>query len=600
MDSDREPKLPTTVTRRPFTWGPSDGLKAGGIGRAATDELRLLFRKGAAQFRLDKATRPWITAQLRLYGVPFDIECIVPTPEVEAAEHALRLKCKAAVEKHPQLVRQCKDKNFAKVEGGPTDEAAFDADRFLAKYFLDGLHGRPDRAKTKEPVALSLHVPCYDNLENAIQAIPGLAFHAPRHLGMSVVGWDTELDRGIEREFAKLSSGSDGISDVYTPTREAAYDFNRFLQKYFRVDVNGVATGTQDKEKPSAPVTLYSFFSAGFALVDAEVARMEEKYRLKEEEIRRQDEEWAAEDKARREEAVRSIYRPHHEFVARQKSGAAKPEVFTLDQLVGSYVVRWDGKDGANYSDQVNNQLTLDVFPAKSTHGVTASFSFGFFEGTMLLALSQREVVLLRDEQKKDNPYAESDTKSDLVGTGYGRDEDERADIIDSLGFVISTANASPAGPAHPSTPTDKKRRVGDVADPWGVQAALAKRQKPNVRVKKEEDDDDENVGAKPLVKIKKEEEEEEDAKPLAKTDTEPSRFYFQFAYSIVEGYPDVDDENQNVGYIDFDMSSSSGAGVFHICCWFSGPQHFSIFKVAGEPSGNKEPMSWFEFDGRR
>ncbi|KAK3326941.1 hypothetical protein B0T19DRAFT_474813 [Cercophora scortea] len=652
-DSERKPRVPTKVTSRPFTWGPSDGLQAGGFDRAPTDELRLLFRKGAASFRLSKATRPWIKAQLQLYGIPFTNsdgqpelmetlkkafragKCNAPTPAVEAAERALRLKYKAAVENHHELVQQWKDKKFLELKGGPTEEAEFDVDRFLAKYFLNGLHGQPDRAKTKEPVALDLSIDCHDaTLKKAIQAIPGLAFHASDYLSMSVVGWDTELDRGIEREFAKLSSGQkSGDASLFTPTHEATYDFNRFLKKYFRVDVNGVATETQNEKKPSTPVTLQYLPSSGVSLVsefaakvpsfcvkhlglmlysggmvlgwdvakvEAEVARIEEKCRLRVEKDLREQEQRAAEDKAQREEEVRSIYRPHHEYVARKKSEVAKPADLAIDQLVGSYVVRWEGEEGAQYSDQVNNQLTLDVFPAKSAHGVTASFFFGVIEGAMLLALSEREVALLRDSEKKKDPYyEESQANLYVSGVGYGRDDNEGADAI-NLGYGISTGHGSADGPACPSTLTDKKRRVGDVADPWGVQAAMAKRQKQAVRVKKEEEEDedkDEQVGSKPLVKVKKE--EGEDAKPLAEIDTQPSRVYFQFAYNVVNGYPDVDDENEHVGYLDFDMSSSSGDGVFHVPRWF-GRQSFSIFKIDDEPSGDKQPLDWFEFGGRR
>lgn len=53
-----------------FTYD-KDGIKAGGFIRASFGELRLLFRKNASSARVRSATKPWVTAQLRLYGIPF-------------------------------------------------------------------------------------------------------------------------------------------------------------------------------------------------------------------------------------------------------------------------------------------------------------------------------------------------------------------------------------------------------------------------------------------------------------------------------------------------------------------------------------------------
>jgi len=69
MDFGR-PRSPEPVRSGVFTYG-RDGIKAGGISRESVSELRLLFRKNASRARVRAATKPWITAQLQLYGIPF-------------------------------------------------------------------------------------------------------------------------------------------------------------------------------------------------------------------------------------------------------------------------------------------------------------------------------------------------------------------------------------------------------------------------------------------------------------------------------------------------------------------------------------------------
>jgi hypothetical protein len=69
MDIER-PRTPEPVRSKAFTYG-KDGIKANDIPRASIPDLRLLFRKNAASSRLRAATKPWVTAQLQLYGIPF-------------------------------------------------------------------------------------------------------------------------------------------------------------------------------------------------------------------------------------------------------------------------------------------------------------------------------------------------------------------------------------------------------------------------------------------------------------------------------------------------------------------------------------------------
>jgi hypothetical protein len=69
MDFDRS-RSPEPVRSGIFTYG-KDGLRAGGFSPAPASELRLLFRKNASRARIRAATKPWVTAQLQLYGISF-------------------------------------------------------------------------------------------------------------------------------------------------------------------------------------------------------------------------------------------------------------------------------------------------------------------------------------------------------------------------------------------------------------------------------------------------------------------------------------------------------------------------------------------------
>ena len=69
MDIER-PRTPELVRSKAFTYD-KNGIKVNDIPRASILDLRLLFRKNAARSRVRTATKPWIMAQLQLYGIPF-------------------------------------------------------------------------------------------------------------------------------------------------------------------------------------------------------------------------------------------------------------------------------------------------------------------------------------------------------------------------------------------------------------------------------------------------------------------------------------------------------------------------------------------------
>ncbi|KAK4096434.1 hypothetical protein N658DRAFT_511206 [Parathielavia hyrcaniae] len=108
------------------------------------------------------------------------------------------------------------------------------------------------------------------------------------------------------------------------------------------------------------------------------------------------------------------------------------------------------------------------------------------------------------------------------------------------------------------------KRAVGQMADPWGVQAARAKRQ--------------------------------DMTNPSAQNEDRPNRVYLQFVYNDVNGYPNVDDRNEHIGYLDFDETGLAARGVL----LYDRQRHgLLISKVAERPERDEEPMDWYEFDGR-
>ncbi|GFF28930.1 hypothetical protein IFM61606_00411 [Aspergillus udagawae] len=84
----------------------------------------------------------------------------------------------------------------------PTTEANFDLDRFMAKYFLDGLNGKPDPKKTTEPIELCPFFEHLPRLITVVDSIPGL--HLIRVKGAwnseyTIVGWDIAKVMAIKK-----------------------------------------------------------------------------------------------------------------------------------------------------------------------------------------------------------------------------------------------------------------------------------------------------------------------------------------------------------------------------------------------------------------
>ncbi|KAK4215809.1 hypothetical protein QBC37DRAFT_281023, partial [Rhypophila decipiens] len=513
------------------------------------------------------------------------------TPEVDAIEESLRQKYAVSLEAHSKEVKLWEDRQFAEqARFGPSSEFFADKTRFMNKYFLDS-NGNPDRSKTVKPILIKCDA---GTVQSAITKIPGLVAHGWRDCGFyigskTLLGWETEMDRAVEHEFLKVASSTPpdltgilvpGPQDYDIATTEGNLDFNRFLQKYFPADMDGVASA----KKSSTPIRLLPHFDNGHLLAEAatrianlhvhqvkgrynkistiigrdateiraEIVRIEkdkEEYdlRMKEEEQRYEKERAARELEQEKEDWERAS-KPHREYIASCKP---KPGPLTLHDLTGSWIVRGE-KELASREQGV---LSLEISPVKSTHGVIASFEFGCVAGTMLLGLSRRSVDLLREEQPK------RDGESDDL-------DDESDDTEKSTRANIS------GGPS-----AGQKRELGAVADPWGVQAAMAKRQK----IKAEYHDDTGPLTAAPTL----------GAFDEVCSDT---NWY----------YPEKCKKDENLGYFDFDSSKVSAKGAFVLKGWWGAEgQPLSLFKVADRPKSrfsdgsDATPHEWYMYDGR-
>ncbi|KAM7203280.1 hypothetical protein V8F33_002271 [Rhypophila sp. PSN 637] len=608
----------------------------------------LLFRKNAARSRVAAATKPWITAQLRLYSIEFKStddknalwdtleaafkskKCQKSTLEVDAIEESLRRKYAVNLEAHSKEVKLWEDREFAeRAQFGPSSEFFADKTRFMNKYFLDS-NGNPDRSKTVKPILLKCDA---GTVKSAITKIPGLVAHGWRdcwfYIGSkTLLGWETEMDRAVEHEFLKVASS--------TPP-----DLTGVM--YFPVDMHGAASA----KKSSTLIRLLPHFDNGHLLAEAatriadlhvhpvkgrynrnhtiigrdateimaEIARIEkgkEEYdlRMKEQKQRYEAERAARELKQEKEDWER-FSKPHREYIASRKP---TPGPLTLQDLTGSWIVR--GEKELAFRER--GVLSLETFPAKSTHGVIASFEFECVAGTMLLGLSRRSVDLLREEQpKRDEESDDLDDESGNIsgGYGFGGGSSFPTNFTTRTATDPSTGQERSVG-ASPSA--GQKRELGAVADPWRVQAAMAKRQK----MKAESHDDIGPLTAAPTpraldeVCVKEEPQDRQPTQPPAALtsntpapiqDTHSTRVHYQFGYSDTNWYdPEECKKDENLGYFDFDSSRVSAKGAFVLESWWGAEgEPLSLFKVADRPKSrfsdgsDATPKEWYMYDGR-
>ncbi|KAH6635882.1 hypothetical protein F5144DRAFT_565711 [Chaetomium tenue] len=553
------------------------------IPQAQSHELRRLLLDRSEAAEKDPPNK-WSTTQLHLYGVSFkksspksDLKaaltiavlagkCEELTPAVAAVRDRLRTEYDAACER-------LGDKMFAEIEGGHGEEANADPPRFVAKHFLDA-HGRPDKEKTKIPLSFK----SYNNkieLDRVVASVPGLAIL--KTWSTVLVGWASTMEQGIEAEFSRLETFFSRKFDIHSA--QANVDLQLFLRKYLALNLDGSIITTD--ARPSDPVVLADFRlqkqnlaqeiiakAPGLHMkrhhetavigwnedkVDAEIASMEETARQEKEqeeaEERARLEKKEAEKKARWERRCKGYY----ELLAKQQGS---PRPIDLQHLPGSYRLRWHGEEGPkgeDYNDPYSDDevMRIDISHPKSPHGVKASFLLGQFEGVMLLGMSKSAVGRLRDAQPKNEDEDDLDDEGGLPRPPI------LAGFSDEKFFF----------PEDSSKGT--KRTLGGISDPYGVQAARAKRQRVDAPNQPEES-------------------------------LHPNRVYFQFACSEVEGYPLVDTRNEHVGHLDFDPTGLAAKGVFYLPQLLGPPaQHIEIFKVAEQPGPRKSPRPWYEYDGR-
>jgi len=552
--------------------------------------------------------------------------------------------------KYNEAFERLEDKLFNEIGDNPSREADCDERRFVAKYFQDA-QGRPDRSKTKEALCFTSYASWgyQQSLREVVETVPGLAIHLTED--KAVVGWVGTLQRAIEKEFSRLEDHykNGEFHERLSPqacyqSAQANLDLDLFLTKTLYVDKNGktLAKGKEllgpvlldrydlhsrnlpDDIISKVPGLLIEEYESIAVIgwdaksIKAEVERLKDTKRRMDEQEKREEEEARAGQESKRKARWDRQCKPYHDLVARQQQ---PPNPWEIQHIIGSYIVHWHGEEPKEYGDLNDPDSDLDVmrinvFPCKRcSHGLIASYWFGMFEGTMLLAKSKQELEWLREAQSKgsgrfgDISGSESDDDADDLGLGpSNRDSEERepggehdkARLI-RTGFETfygsrkavfgnnKTENKSARKPAEEKTkklPAEddkvkvktepaagQKRTIGDMSDPWGVEAARLKRQQM--------------MGGTSAP-----------AKP--NQDSNPNRIYFQFVAREVDGYPDVDDQNENVGHLDFDETRLGAKGQF---VWprFWGkdePQSISIFKVAEKPE--YPPDEWYMYDGRR
>ncbi|KAM7210512.1 hypothetical protein V8F06_014100 [Rhypophila decipiens] len=244
----------------------------------------------------------------------------------------------------------------------------------------------------------------------------------------------------------------------------------------------------------------------------------------------------------------------------------------------------------------------------------------------MLLGLSRRSVDLLREEQpKRDGESDDLDDESDDT------EKSTRANIYGGYdfgggssfptNFTTRTATDPFTGKGRSvgaSPSAGQKRELGAVADPWGVQAAMAKRQK----MKAESHDDIGPLTAAPTLRaldevcVKEEPQDQQTPQPPAALTsntpapsqrTQPGFITSSAGYSDTNWYdPQKCEKDENLGYFDFDSSKVSAKGAFVLKSWWGAKgEPLSLFKVADQPKSRfsdgsgATPAEWYMYDGR-
>ncbi|KAI0438484.1 hypothetical protein F4803DRAFT_534855 [Xylaria telfairii] len=571
MSSDAEgfparPRSPEPVKSGAFSYDNKNGLLAGGFSRAPLEDLRLLFRKNASSARRRAATKPWITAQLRLYDIAFDksakadelrstLEAAVKgrrcveggPPSIAAVQRGLVAQFAQKREEYSQAVKQHKldrdqwhKQNFSKIND-PSAEARYDLDFFFSKYFVDD-KGLPAPHKTPEPIILWDLRDESQSLSRRVDKIPGLSAQVTEPL--AVIAWASKLERGVGTAFAMIDRPGVKLDH---PTLEALFDPERFLAKYFLDGLRGKpAPGKQKQplvlepwisyddglerllqaakrtpglliEKTAKPAQDTRWSCGEYCVIVGWAKRVIPQMESWKAEIARLEVAEARREEREKEKAILAQVKPHIDYARAHRSTKSGP--FTLGHLVGSYIMHCRSLQD-EYGCELGS-MTLDVHAPTSTHGAIAAFNFGITEGTMLLASSEESLELLREEQDV-------------------RSSDEEGEFADEEYFAASGKRKAKAsrGPGAKHF----KRRLGS--------------------------------------------DRPQDA----------SRFYLQWAgCETGTGHLVMDEDHERTGHFDLDKSGMSARGQFRYRELFGDkPLVFTLLKVADTPRNS--PDAWSSY----
>ncbi|KAL2822932.1 hypothetical protein BJX63DRAFT_1625 [Aspergillus granulosus] len=433
-----QPQSPQEVRSGAFTYQSDGQLLLDGHARASWSEL---------ESKADSAEISWVVAQLTLWGIHCRdkdyhpglraklrrsvnrIKTTGASPQMKAVEESLKKDFAKQMEEFENAHLEWRKKFFLR-QKAPDDEARWDPELFVAKYFLTEYHGVPDKTKQKAPLVLSIQDYGDMELTKSVRAVPGLAIRSPK--SYTLIGWEEAIPEAMQNLFATLSSQRyRSAGDL--PTAEVEFDIDLFMSKYFlkkngqpdprkiknplRVQNTLWTPGCFEKTIKSVPglhiryvssrEVSKSYFFIGWDLnkVNKRVCAMEAEFAKEEAEKRAREEAWSREwdermkeMKKKAEERAKALFKPHKDFMA---AFSPPPGALTLNDLTGSYLVqshdlpfelRVDGWDA----------LELHIQPPKSPHGVVACMDFGFVKGMMLLALSEQSLRDFSDEMKID------------------------------------------------------------------------------------------------------------------------------------------------------------------------------------------------------
>lgn len=141
--------------------------------------------------------------------------------------------------------------------------------------------------------------------------------------------------------------------------------------------------------------------------------------------------------------------------------------------------MHWHGEEGENYNNPYHDRdlMKLNIFPAKSSNGLNASFNFGLIEGTMLLGMSRRAVELLRQEQPKHSDSSGSEISDDEDYSGQTWDREPRNGRVLSR-FTGSTFFDEPGINSRQTLLEAEPEDFEPEVDP-GVKSGAMSREKP-------------------------------------------------------------------------------------------------------------------------